>query len=272
MEREKDNIIIITDGDGTAPEAVETPDSSDKSDTAITENESGAEVKKRTAPDFFRSAAERIRGAALKAAERVKSLPSDLTPKFIKIACAVSAAVIIAAAMTAFFIPKSDGAAERSLNLLRASSGAYNEAKTAHDNALAENRQLGEELRAKNEELEEFRGAQGGLDKISESNAELEKKRDELAKQAEQKQNEYDSLSDASGETSGRIVTLPSGYYTVGKDITAGSYTVTGSGSIAVARGGKSTANKLLTSDGEAFELKDDDRVQIDGSAKFIPR
>lgn len=270
MEREKDNIIIITDGDDTAPETVMTSDS-DKSDTVITENESGAEIKKHAASDFLRSAAEKLRGAALKVAERVKSLPSDLTPKFVKISCAVSAAVIIAVAAALYFIPKSDGAAERSLNSLRASSGAYNEVKTAHDNALAENRQLGEELRAKNEELEEFRGAQGGLDKINESNAELEKKRDELAKQAEQKQNEYDSLtSETSG--AGRIVTLPSGYYTVGKDITAGSYTVTGSGSIAVARGGKSTANKLLTSDGEAFELKDDDRVQIDGSAKFIPR
>ena len=271
MEREKDNIIIIADEDDTVTETVEKSDSGGKADTITAGNESGAEEKKRNAPDFLRSAAERIRIFTDRAAARVKSLPSDLTPKFVKISCAVSAAVIIAAALTAYFIPKSGGAAERSLNSLHESSGAYSEAKTAHENALAENRQLGEELRTKNDELEEFRSAQGGLDKINESNAELEKKRDELAKQAEQKQNEYNSLT-SEKSSSGKIVTLPSGYYTVGKDITAGNYTVTGSGSIAVARGGKSMANKLLTSDGEAFELKDDDRVQIDGSAKFIPR
>ena len=271
MEREKDNIIIIADEDDTAAETAKASDGG-KTVTIITENESGEDVKKRTAPDFLRSAAKKIRGAAFKTAERIKSLPSDLTPKFVKISCAASAAVIIAAALTAFFIPKSSGAVDRALSSLRESDGGYVEAKAAYDDALSENRRLGEELRSKKEELEEFHAAQGSLDKISESNAELEKQRDELAKQAEQKQNEYNSLSDASGETSGRIVTLPSGYYTVGKDITAGNYTVTGSGSIATARGGKSTANKLLTSDGEEFELKDDDRVQIDGSAKFIPR
>ena len=270
MEREKDNIIIIADEDDTAPETAKASDGG-RSDTITAENDS-AETKKHTAPDFLRSAAAKICGAAFKTAERIKSLPSDLTPNFVKISCAASAAVIIAAALTLFFIPKSDGAAERALNSLRENNGAYIEAKAAYDDAVAENERLGGELKSKNEELDEFRTAQGGLDKINESNAELEKQRDELLKKADEKQAEYNSLTAAQDGGSGRIVTLPSGYYTAGKDIAAGKYTVTGSGSIAVARGGKSTANKLLTPDGEEFELRNDDRVQIDGSAKFVPR
>ena len=102
MEREKDNIIIIADEDDTAAETAKASDGG-KTDTITAENDS-AETKKRTAPDFLRSFASGIRGAAFNTAERIKSLPSDLTPNFVKISCAASAAVIVAAALTLFFI------------------------------------------------------------------------------------------------------------------------------------------------------------------------
>ena len=202
------------------------------------------------------------------AIERIKSLPDDLTPKFMKVSFAVSAAVIVALAATIFFIPKGNAVVRHGLNALRKSDSTYLTAKAAYDDAFSENSRLGEELSVKNKELEEFRAAKDNLDKIGESNRELQGTRDALLKEAEEKQREYDSLS----ATSARMVTLPSGYYTVGKDFAAGGYTVTGSGTIAVARSSKSIANKLLTSEGAEFEFKVDDRIQIDGSAKFIPR
>lgn len=211
---------------------------------------------------------KRIRDAAGKAVNWIKSLPADLTPKFIKVASAVSTAVIICVVAAILLIPKSGGAIEHGLNALRESDGAYLTAKAAYDDAQNENNRLSEELSAKTKELDAFRAAKDNLDKISDSNRQLEETKNSLLKEIEDKQKEYDSLE----ITSNKMVTLPSGYYTVGKDIGAGSYIVTGSGTIAVAHSGKSTANKLLTPEGAEFEFKADDRIQIDGNAKFIPR
>ena len=202
----------------------------------------------------------------INAAKHVKS--ADLTPKFVGISVSVSVAVIIALSLAMFFIPKSDRALQHGLNSLKKSDGRYLTIKTAYDDTQNENDQLSEELETKRRELEEFTAAKNGLDKIGESNKSLEETRDSLLREADEKQREYDSLTAAADKT----VTLQSGYYTAGTDIAAGKYTVTGSGSIAVARSGRSIRNKLLNSDGEEFEFLSDDRIQIDGSAKFVPR
>ena len=227
----------------------------------IAEAKTGEELKKQALPDFFHAIRRKI-------SERIKSLPNDLTPVFIKVSFAVSAAVIIGVTAAAFFIPKSGAALRHGLNILRTSDSAYLTAKASYDDASDENSHLSEELNTKANELEEFRTAKDNLDRIAESNRELQETRDSLLKEAEEKQREHDSLT----EELGKKVTLPSGYYTVGKDIAAGKYTVTGSGSIAVAHSGRSTANKPLTSQGEEFEFRPDDIIQIDGNAKFIPR
>ena len=267
MEREKDNIIIITDGGEPVPETEEAAAVGLEKDNIgdNSDNQTVSEAPCTNTTDAADTADETGEP------EETDKPQSKLPPKFVKISCVISAAVIIAVAAAAYFIPKGGGAVQRGLDALRKSDETYIAASKAYGDAFAENRRLSEDLNAKNKELEEFRSVSGGLDKIGESNAELEKTRDELTKEAESKQKEYDALVRVSEGESGKMVTLSSGYYTVGKDIPAGKYTVTGSGSVAVARGGKSTVNKLLNSEGGEIELRDDDRIQIDGIAKFSP-
>ena len=270
MEREKDNIIIITDGDEPVPETEEAATDDLENDNIDDDTEEQA-LLELSYTDITDTADTTDETEKIDDTEETDKPQSKIPPRFVIISAAVSAAVIIAVAAAAYFIPKGDSAAQHGLDALRKSDETYLSASKKYNDAFAENRQLSEDLENKSKELEEFRAASDGLDKIGKNNEELEKTRDRLAKEAESKQREYDSLADISKGSSDRIVTLPSGYYTAGKDVPAGKYIVTGSGSVAVARSGKSIVNKLLDSEGSELELRDDDRIQIDGIAKFSP-
>lgn len=86
------------------------------------------------------------------------------------------------------------------------------------------------------------------------------------------KQAEINTLTGSISTKTASIVNLPSGIYTVGENITAGIYSVTGSGKILISnsRGGVKT-NTILTADGISVTLDDGDKIQLDTRANFTP-
>lgn len=285
---EKDNIVVIADEPIKSAEEVKTeaktvisPPSETKSQKIDIEKIKKVfhyeKVKAFFCSARFRSffSPNKIKNTAVsvrdKARDYIKSLPQDLSMRFVRISAAAGAAVTVCVILGAIFIPKSEDALAKGLLRLERKDAAYTAAKGEYDNIKSEYDALSEELNAKKTELEKFKNAGGSLEKITEINAELEKKKQELNDEVYVKQTSLDAMKAELNARRTKIITLTSGYYDVGTDIAAGSYTVTGSGSIAIANSGKAIANKLLKTEGEVFSLKAGDRIQIEGSAKFIP-
>lgn len=197
---------------------------------------------------------------------------SKLSARFIGISSMICAAVIIAAAIAGFCIPKSDNAALRGLDALHKSDKTYLAVKSENGNERLKTESLKKKLEEKQKELDEFKKSQDNLDKITESNAALEEEKNALQEEIKQKEKELAELEVSAKAYANKIVTWASGDYTVGKDIAAGKYTITGTGSIAIANKGKSKANKLLKADGESFTLLEGDLIHIDGNAKIVPQ
>lgn len=186
--------------------------------------------------------------------------------------CAVCAAVIIAAPAMGFFIPKGSHAVSRGLEALREKDSEYIEAATALEEETQKGAALRKSLSDKQTELEKFHTSQDNLEKITESNSTLEEERNNLLAEVNEKQQRLSALEASASTFANRIITWSSGDYTVGTDVAAGKYMITGVGSIAIARDGKSIANKLLKADGEQFTLSAGDKIHIDGSAKLTPQ
>lgn len=197
---------------------------------------------------------------------------SRLSSRFIKITSAIALGVIIAALVAGFYVPKSDNAVTRALVSLEKSDKAYLAAKDENGSERLKTESLTKKLEEKQTELEDFQKSQDNLDKITESNTTLEEEKKVLQDEVNKKHSELDSLEAAAKEYANKIMTWSSGDYTVGSDLAAGKYTVTGTGSIAVANKGKSKANKLLKAEGETFTFSDGDLIHIDGNAKIVPQ
>ena len=276
LEKDKDIIVIITD-DKTEKVNIDEPAPASAAKEVIITDTAEDEKPEKTSSEKpsvkpLILIKEKIGRLFSRIKEYFKSLPRDLDKRFMKVSFAAALVIVLAATLTAYFIPKSEHAVSEGLERLMQKDSAYLDAKNAYDSAAAERDSLTAELELKKQALDEFHGAQDSLNKITESNAELEKTRDQLKKDINAKQSELDSLSAGQEQNSKKISTLSSGSYTVGTDIAEGTYTITGTGSIAIANSGRSTANKLLKADGETFTLKTGDRVQIEGSAKLIPQ
>lgn len=289
MEKDKDIIIVITDdsietentiphhSDSLTEDTIYTPDI--KEDTCTEEAEElpfDDSTEPGTAYDVIDDidSEEDNNGDTASVYQKVsgylKSLTHDLTRQFIRISVIISAAIVICTSAAAYFIPKSESAVSGGLERLMRKDSAYLEAKNNYDAAIAEQNNVTKELDEKKNALEEFRKSQNSIDKISKLNAELEQTRDKLKKDAEDKQKELDTLTSIQEKPASRTATLSSGYYTVGEDIAEGTYTVAGTGSIAIANSGRSIANKPLGAEGESFTLKAGDHVQIEGNARFV--
>ena len=280
LEKDKDIIIVITDDKPVVEDRFEAvvpaenivleEDIVTDISAETTDNKKHARKKPIKKPLIIIK--EKIAGLYGRGREYFNALPRDLDKRFVKLTLAAGLAIIIAAACTAYFVPKSENAVSKGLEHLMQKDSAYLEAQSAYDAAAAERDNLKSELELKKQALEEFHGAQSSLDKINKLNDELKKTRDRLKNDVSAKQAELDSLAGEQEKAANKITTLSSGQYTVGEDIAEGVYTITGTGSIAIANSGRSTANKLLKADGESFTLKQGDRVQIEGSAKLIPQ
>ena len=120
------------------------------------------------------------------------------------------------------------------------------------------------------QELEEFNQSRDSIDKITQKNNELETQKEQLQNEINSKRAVLDTLDGKTSASSSSALTLTSGRYTVGENLTSGSYTITGSGSIVISNSGTARVNKSLKSDGEKFTLSEGDILRIDGSAKLI--
>lgn len=106
-----------------------------------------------------------------------------------------------------------------------------------------------------NTRLENLRNELNGL------NSEIETKKQTLA----------DLENSISSKTSS-IVSLSPGIYTVGKNIVAGKYSVTGSGSILVSTSsGATKINTVINSEGTQVTLENDDTIKLETRARFTP-
>lgn len=185
-------------------------------------------------------------------------------------AAVITAAVVIAAAFFAgFLIPKPIGAVTMRLNAYEKKDREYLDALNAYDKSEQEVKMLNDELSEKQTELEKFNGSRGSLDKITERITELQTQKEQLQNEISAKRAVLDTLTPKAEGALNSTVTLSSGRYTVGENIIAGTYMITGTGSIVISAGGKARVNKAIKSGGEEFTLSDGEIIKIDGSARL---
>lgn len=191
-----------------------------------------------------------------------------------RIYIALSAAAVITIAALAFFagffLPKPIGAINISLNAYEKKDGAYLDALDAYTASEKEIEKLNTDLGSTAQELEEFNQSRDSIDKITQKNNELETQKEQLQNEINSKRAVLDTLDGKTSASSSSALTLTSGRYTAGENLTAGNYTITGTGSIVISNSGTARVNKSLKSDGEKFTLSEGDILRIDGSAKLI--
>lgn len=184
-----------------------------------------------------------------------------------------SACIFVAAAFlcTAFYVGANSSASDEeiadALDRMRASDSGYAD-------AVAENEQLTEEIKEltrQSLEAQELTGALGDYEdmkqtletRLEEAKADFQSKNDELY-------NLNQELSTLRAQS--YSVTLTPGVYSVGKNIPAGTYEVSGSGSIiAATAAGETRINMQLSPDTpSSAELRDGYTVKINRTTDFV--
>lgn len=234
MKKDKDVIEIILD---------------ENDDMPVYDEADNPEIKRSPLADFF----------------------DGISPSFIGLTCGGAALFVLIALFAGILVPKSSGTVDRQLASLHGSDKTYVEKKTDYDALLSEEKQLNSHLEKTQEELDKFNKTQDNLDKLAQKNDELQKEKEQLQSDVSSKQNTLSALDASISSYSRSSITWPSGRYTVGENIAEGTYTIMGSGSIAISNSGTARVNKALRSDGEKFTLNSGDIIKIDGNAKLIP-
>ena len=109
-------------------------------------------------------------------------------------------------------------------------NGQYNEALGEYDDAVAEYKNLEEKYDEYKHKMEPYEELEERKETLNELDSQIKDKKAEI----KDKQNELDALTQKIKETSEKPITLPSGDYTVGTDIPAGRYKVSGSSNFVV--------------------------------------
>ena len=111
--------------------------------------------------------------------------------------------------------------------------------------------------------------------KSTDVNTRLENLRNELNSlnsEIETKKQTLAELESSISSKTSSIVSLSPGIYTVGKNIVAGKYLVTGSGSILISTSsGATKINTVINSDGTQVTLENDDTIKLETRARFTP-
>lgn len=95
---------------------------------------------------------------------------------------------------------------------------------------------------------------------------------DTINAQNQEKQTLLDQVTGDISEKNLVISNLAPGIYTVGQNISAGKYSVTGSGSITVSNSSNTVKfNGVLRADGTELTLDDGDQIQLNTRARFSP-
>lgn len=255
MEKDKDIIEIIVD---------DIPDDIDILNGVISET---GEIFEES---FADDESEKIETENDGIKEKLRTLVMDFknfSNVFFIVSSSVCVIIIVAAFILGIVLPKSDSFVANSLASLKENDELYITAKTENSDLTNEVAELNALLEEKRNDLEMFNQSKTSLDKITEENDQLTEERDNLKSEVSSKQTELDRLNALYTNTVQTTVTLTSGRYTVGENIAPGTYTVTGTGSIAI---GQSRINATLDSTGKEYTLNDGESIKIDGSAKFI--
>lgn len=202
-------------------------------------------------------------------AKRFDSIPNDLSKPFMRNFALICGAVILAAATTAILIPQTESAVYQQTEKLYLSNEEYISAKEENDKLSEAVANLDSDLSKGKSTLENLDKSQENLDSIREENASLEKEKEKLQNSIASKQRTLDGLKKSYDNYVNNSLTWSSGRYTVGKNIAAGTYNVTGSGSIVISNSGSARVNESLKSEGKKYTLSDGDIIKIDGNAKF---
>ena len=111
--------------------------------------------------------------------------------------------------------------------------------------------------------------------KSTDVNTRLENLRNELNSlnsEIETKKQTLAELESSISSKTSSIVSLSPGIYTVGKNIVAGKYLVTGSGSILISTSsGATKINTVINSEGTQVTLENDDTIKLETRARFTP-
>ena len=100
----------------------------------------------------------------------------------------------------------------------------------------------------------------------------LRNERNSLNSEIETKKQTLAELESSISSKTSSIVSLSPGIYTVGKNIVAGKYLVTGSGSILISTSsGATKINTVINSDGTQVTLENDDTIKLETRARFTP-
>lgn len=189
------------------------------------------------------------------------------------LASMISAAAVIAAF---FFIgsiqPKKQENVDSKYAALKENSSKYN-------SLLSDTDKLGTEIDDLTIERDRMKGETDALKDYESKSPEIDSQIESLQTEIDAynadnsaKQAEINSLTGSISTKTASIVNLPSGIYTVGENITAGTYIVTGSGKILISNSqGGVKVNTILTADGTSVTLDDGDKLQLDTRAKFTP-
>ncbi len=207
------------------------------------------------------SGAERTEG------QSVGFMSAALTARFAYAAAAAGIAIVALVFFAAFFLPKSNASVDNRAVVLQGRNRDYIEAKNNYTRAADEISELTEKLGEKRQKLEDMSNEETSLEKLKKENSELTEKNEALKSDVTAKQARLDSINSGASPT----LTLREGTFTVGKHISAGIYTVNGSGSIVVSYNGKTRVNKALSLSGETYTLAEGETIRIKGTARFAP-
>lgn len=181
------------------------------------------------------------------------------------------------ALITVFFfigysVKKDNRAIEKKYAELRETNNKYNTLVSDTDDLGKEIDTLTLERDRMKSESDSLKEYESRSEEIDAQIASLESEIDSIKADSSAKQNEINQLTGSISSKAASIVNLSSGIYTVGENINAGKYLVTGSGKILVSnsRGGVKL-NTILTADATEVQLDDNDKIQLDTRAKFTP-
>ncbi len=184
--------------------------------------------------------------------------------------CVLFAAIICGSAVLGYLFPKGDETVSRSLDSMRNTDKTYLKIKSDNEAIEKEISSLSKQADEIQQSINDMDKTQDSIDSISQENNNLEKQAENLQNEIQTKQKTLESLEKSAQKNTTSSVVWASGTYTVGKNISAGKYTVTGSGSIVISTSGSARVNTKLKSEGEEYTLSDGDIIKIDGNAKFV--
>ena len=181
----------------------------------------------------------------------------------------ISVCIIVGSFVLAYFLPGNADIIKEQENILRSEKG-YVSLKSRHSALKTEVSTLKETNEEKKTTIEQI----SDIDNTkAELRTEIETKKYELSElntQITEKRGIVEALDASIAEKASPETVLPPGRYSVGTNIAAGKYNVTGTGKFMVATSaGKSKINTTLGSTPLPVTLDDNDVLKFDGKVKF---